>query len=235
MNMQRNGTGVWFGDGVERVSGVPVGEWLSMPVEASAGVESARRRRKRGEREKAKGGPRGSVPSEELSTLHCVEELFFSWERAAEAVPGAATSLSRDESRVSLTASASSNGLSEALAPHLRPLAWMAVRDAGVLTASEGNEDKGSSAEALPVTQLWAHSTGAVSQLHYDHQHNVLVQVAGTKRIMLLPPDSIPCLHLFPSLHPRARKSQQKNQHRILKKKDQNMDQHMYRYQKGNR
>ncbi len=49
---------------------------------------------------------------------------------------------------------------------------------------------------------------GAVSQLHYDEDHNILVQLIGTKRVTLFPPDSLACLHLFPTLHPRARKSQ---------------------------
>lgn len=36
----------------------------------------------------------------------------------------------------------------------------------------------------------------------------MLLQVAGRKRVTLLPPDAHPCAYLFPSLHPRARKSQ---------------------------
>jgi hypothetical protein len=36
----------------------------------------------------------------------------------------------------------------------------------------------------------------------------LLFQVAGRKRVTLLPPDAHPCVYLFPSLHPRARKSQ---------------------------
>ena len=36
----------------------------------------------------------------------------------------------------------------------------------------------------------------------------LLSQVSGRKRVTLLPPSAHPCVYLFPSLHPRARKSQ---------------------------
>jgi hypothetical protein len=58
------------------------------------------------------------------------------------------------------------------------------------------------------MVNLWIHGHGAVTQTHYDMAHNVLVQVLGKKRITLFPPQAHQCLHLFPYLHPRARKSQ---------------------------
>jgi hypothetical protein len=44
--------------------------------------------------------------------------------------------------------------------------------------------------------------------LHYDVYHNTLVQVAGTKRVWLLPPSELASVRLYPSLHARYRQSQ---------------------------
>lgn len=43
---------------------------------------------------------------------------------------------------------------------------------------------------------------------HYDQDHNFYVQVAGTKRFMLVPPWEYKAMHLFPQIHPRNHKSQ---------------------------
>jgi len=43
---------------------------------------------------------------------------------------------------------------------------------------------------------------------HYDQDHNFYVQVAGTKRFILIPPWETPNMHLFPQIHPRNHKSQ---------------------------
>jgi len=43
---------------------------------------------------------------------------------------------------------------------------------------------------------------------HYDQDHNFYVQVAGTKRFILIPPWETPNMHLYPQIHPRNHKSQ---------------------------
>lgn len=43
---------------------------------------------------------------------------------------------------------------------------------------------------------------------HYDQDHNFYVQVAGTKRFILIPPWETPKMHVHPQSHPRNHKSQ---------------------------
>ena len=43
---------------------------------------------------------------------------------------------------------------------------------------------------------------------HYDQDHNFYVQVAGTKRFILVPPWETPNMHPYPHIHPRSHKSQ---------------------------
>ena len=66
------------------------------------------------------------------------------------------------------------------------------------------------SAEAVGKvhTRMWIATGGVQAALHYDVYHNVLVQIAGTKRVWLLPPSELPNLRMYPSLHPRYRHSQ---------------------------
>ena len=45
-------------------------------------------------------------------------------------------------------------------------------------------------------------------EAHYDEYHNVFVALSGAKVFTLWPPDATRALHLFPHVHPRARKSQ---------------------------
>lgn len=59
-----------------------------------------------------------------------------------------------------------------------------------------------------PWLQLWAGSSGACTQAHYDVADNVFVQVHGVKEFLLYPPSASAALHLFPDAHPRARKAQ---------------------------
>lgn len=62
----------------------------------------------------------------------------------------------------------------------------------------------------LPMveTNLWAAVPGVSSPLHYDAAHNVYCQLAGRKRVILLPPEEAPALYSYPRLHPSTRQSQ---------------------------
>ena len=52
------------------------------------------------------------------------------------------------------------------------------------------------------------HFRSSATPFHYDGVHNAYVQVKGRKRVVLLPPEAWPLLHLFPKLHPSSRMSQ---------------------------
>lgn len=58
-----------------------------------------------------------------------------------------------------------------------------------------------------PELNLWASSTNATSTMHYDVDHNVVVQVHGRKHWLLLPPSMLnsPALALHPEGHPSVR------------------------------
>jgi hypothetical protein len=53
---------------------------------------------------------------------------------------------------------------------------------------------------------LWLSHPGVVAQTHYDTQHNVFVQVQGTKRFLLFPPGTE--LYSYPNIHRSYRQSQ---------------------------
>lgn len=55
---------------------------------------------------------------------------------------------------------------------------------------------------------LWLSSPGVLATLHYDTYHNCFVQVAGRKRVVLIPPEIQQGIRLYPSLHPGYRQSQ---------------------------
>ena len=55
---------------------------------------------------------------------------------------------------------------------------------------------------------VWMHNQDSVTQAHQDFAHNLLIQVVGRKHVLLVPPSGARCMHMFPSLHPRHRKSQ---------------------------
>ena len=60
----------------------------------------------------------------------------------------------------------------------------------------------GSSAtKTAPTWQLWMGSQGVTSALHYDQQHNIYVQLHGTKRFLLSPPSAVGNAKLFPRVH----------------------------------
>jgi hypothetical protein len=60
----------------------------------------------------------------------------------------------------------------------LRGLQRLAVRERGAESA----------AGPPPSANLWLGSAGSAASLHYDHDHNLVVQLAGRKHWRLLPP-----------------------------------------------
>lgn len=52
---------------------------------------------------------------------------------------------------------------------------------------------------------LWFSSAGSTTAIHYDHEHNMFVQLSGRKRFTLVSPKHHNKLHLHPSLHPSWR------------------------------
>ena len=55
---------------------------------------------------------------------------------------------------------------------------------------------------------VWIGGKGTSTTAHYDVMDNVFVQLHGRKRFRLWGANSAPELHVFPDVHPRARKSQ---------------------------
>lgn len=53
---------------------------------------------------------------------------------------------------------------------------------------------------------LWMASAGSRTFAHHDFSHNVFVQLAGVKKFVLLAPDAVPAVKLFPWTHPHATK-----------------------------
>jgi hypothetical protein len=51
-------------------------------------------------------------------------------------------------------------------------------------------------------TRVWLSPEGTTTPVHYDIQHNCLVQVRGRKRVVLFPPVSWQTLYLWPLIHP---------------------------------
>lgn len=91
----------------------------------------------------------------------------------------------------------------EVLAPSVnaavaRELSWM--RAVGDGQDSDDTE--------VYAPSVWLGSRNATTQLHYDGPHNLFIQVSGRKNWVILPPDQASAVHLYPELHPRARKSQ---------------------------
>lgn len=55
--------------------------------------------------------------------------------------------------------------------------------------------------------RVWVSTAGSVSALHYDASHSVLLQVAGRKRMILFPPETLPTLGVYPLGHPLVRRA----------------------------
>ena len=76
------------------------------------------------------------------------------------------------------------------------------------LSPAHSGDGANAAPPAPPESLLWLSHAGVVSQIHYDQTENLFVQLAGRKRLLLLPPSSWPQVHPFPSLHPSYRQGQ---------------------------
>jgi len=54
----------------------------------------------------------------------------------------------------------------------------------------------------VKAIRAWLSSGGVSAQTHYDVFHNALIQLVGSKRVTLVPPDRHLDMKLHPSLHP---------------------------------
>ncbi len=54
----------------------------------------------------------------------------------------------------------------------------------------------------LSSVNLWLGRRGSVVPCHYDSYHNALVQLHGTKRVLLAPPSALALARSFPFMHP---------------------------------
>ena len=89
----------------------------------------------------------------------------------------------------------------EPLLGRVQPLAWMVLPDDAASAAVDMDS-------AEPVASLWLGGPGITTQCHYDAPLNLFAQLFGQKRFWLWPPSAAWQAHLYPELHPRARKSQ---------------------------
>jgi hypothetical protein len=74
------------------------------------------------------------------------------------------------------------------------------IRDEGIKISDEQGEDD------LWRPMLWLSHPGVVAQTHYDTQHNMFIQVQGSKRFLLFPPATN--LYSYPHIHRSYRQSQ---------------------------
>jgi hypothetical protein len=79
-----------------------------------------------------------------------------------------------------------------------------AAATAGVTDVVEEDEEDPDASIWRPM--LWLSHPGVVAQTHYDTQHNVFVQLQGTKRFLLFPPGTE--LYSYPNIHRSYRQSQ---------------------------
>jgi hypothetical protein len=78
--------------------------------------------------------------------------------------------------------------------------------EASAAAAAEEEEDLEDPDAGIWRPMLWLSHPGVVAQTHYDTQHNVFVQVQGTKRFLLFPPSAE--LYSYPNIHRSYRQSQ---------------------------
>jgi hypothetical protein len=76
---------------------------------------------------------------------------------------------------------------------------WEELRVDAALSSSVGNPEQPS---------IWIGGAGTSTTAHYDVMDNVFVQLHGRKKFLLWGPDALKDLHVYPDIHPRARKSQ---------------------------
>ena len=71
----------------------------------------------------------------------------------------------------------------------------------GMQSVSNGSKDHMN-------VNMWMQHGGVTTGMHYDPSHNFFLQVKGTKRFLIAPPDAHSRLRLYPFHHPRDRQSQ---------------------------
>eukprot|EP01052_Picozoa_sp_SAG31_P005305 SAG31_NODE_231_length_19768_cov_9.498170_3_plen_506_part_00 len=57
------------------------------------------------------------------------------------------------------------------------------------------------------TANLWIAGPGVTAAAHYDSFHNILVQMQGTKKVILLPPSAAAALGTYPRTHPSHRQA----------------------------
>ena len=83
---------------------------------------------------------------------------------------------------------------------------WKAFRilENGLSDSSQTKNESDNSQLWTPM--LWLSHPGVVAQTHYDTQHNVFIQIHGSKRFLLFPPAEE--LFQYPNIHRSYRQSQ---------------------------
>ena len=83
---------------------------------------------------------------------------------------------------------------------------WRAFRvlENGLSDSSQSKNDRENSKLWTPM--MWLSHPGVVAQTHYDTQHNVFIQIHGSKRFLLFPPSEE--LFQYPNIHRSYRQSQ---------------------------
>jgi hypothetical protein len=76
---------------------------------------------------------------------------------------------------------------------------WEQLRVEPSLSAAFGNPE---------APSIWIGGPGTSTTCHYDVMDNVFVQLHGRKKFRLWGPEAFKDVHVFPDVHPRARKSQ---------------------------
>ena len=56
--------------------------------------------------------------------------------------------------------------------------------------------------DEAPQVCMWVSSPGVVAAMHYDLEDNLLLQVSGTKTVVIVSPEALPALRPHTSLHP---------------------------------
>ena len=84
---------------------------------------------------------------------------------------------------------------------------WELLRSEPELSAAVGNPE---------APSIWIGGKGTSTTAHYDVMDNVFIQMYGRKKFRLWGPEAAKDLHVYPDVHPKARKSQIENINDIL-------------------
>lgn len=72
---------------------------------------------------------------------------------------------------------------------------------------SDASPLSGTGGAAQSNQYLWLSSAGVSTHTHFDQDHNIFLQLAGSKKVTLFPPGAHETLYPFPRLHPLWHKS----------------------------